>query len=92
LELARRESQRAYACTLEEKSLPPSALLTTRKPLETQGQQGMQGKLETLWTMSSAPANEAVRREPELRAEAKAVSYKKTWREPVLTKATLVLL
>lgn len=62
LELARRESQRAYACTLEEKGLPPSALLTTRKPLETQEQQEMQDKLETLWTMSSASAHEAVHR------------------------------
>lgn len=70
LELARRESQRAPACTLEEKGLPTSALLTTRKPLETQEQQEMQGELETLETMPSAPANEAVHREPELRAEA----------------------
>lgn len=92
LELARREPQRAHACTLEEKGLPTSALLTTRKPLETQGQQEMQGELEILEAMPSAPANEAVHKEPELQAEAEAVSYTKTWREPVLEKAALVLL
>ncbi|CAG5190207.1 uncharacterized protein ALTATR162_LOCUS12151 [Alternaria atra] len=92
LELARRESQRAHACTLEEKGLPTSALLTTRKPLETQEQQEMQGELEILGAMPSAPANEVVHKEPELQAEADVVSYTKTWREPVLEKAALVLL
>jgi acetyltransferase-like isoleucine patch superfamily enzyme len=72
LELARRESQRAHACTLEEKGLPPSALLTTRKSLETQEQQEMQSELETLETMPSAHSNGAVHRELELRAEAGA--------------------
>jgi hypothetical protein len=92
LELARRESQRAHACTLEEKGLPTSALLTTRKPLETQEQQETQGELEILGAMPSAPANEVVHKEPELQAEAEVVSYTKAWREPVLEKAALVLL
>ncbi|KAB2100096.1 hypothetical protein AG0111_0g11708 [Alternaria gaisen] len=87
-ELASRESQRAHACTLEEKDSPLSALLTTRKALETQEQQEMPGKLEILEAMSSAPAHEAVHREPELQAASKAMSSTKRSSDHALEKAT----
>lgn len=45
-----------------------------------------------MWAILSAPADEAVHRELELQAEVEVVSHTKTWREPVLEKAALVLL
>ncbi|RYN48094.1 hypothetical protein AA0117_g13451 [Alternaria alternata] len=87
-ELASRESQRAHAYTLEEKDSPLSALLTTRKALETQEQQEMPGQLEILEAMPSAPADEAVHREPELQAASKAMSSTKRSSDHTLEKAT----
>nr|BEK62771.1 maltose O-acetyltransferase similar protein [Alternaria alternata] len=87
-ELASRESQRAHACTLEEKDSPLSALLTTWKALETREQHEMPGKLEILRAMPSAPTDEAVHREPKLQAASKAMSSAKRSSEPTLEQAT----
>ena len=91
LELARQEPQKAHACKLEEKGLFPSALLAAKKPLEAQEPQEMHSELEILASVSIAPTNESIYREPEFRAEAEAVLYTEMGRGPVLKKAISVL-
>ncbi|XP_014550392.1 hypothetical protein COCVIDRAFT_31852 [Bipolaris victoriae FI3] len=92
LELARQEPQKAYACTLEEKGLSPSALLAAKKPLEAQEPREMHSEPEILASAPIAPTNEAIYGEPEFRTEAEAVFYTETGRGPVVKKAVSVLL